>query len=69
MLLEFRLKVTRDGVEEGEGMEKTGYPGIETWVWERFREEMRTLVALETKPGTTITVQVHRGVEEGGEKG
>lgn len=64
MLLEFSLKVERDGVEEGEGMERTGYPDIETWIWERFREEMRTLVALETKPGTIITVQVHRGAKK-----
>lgn len=61
-VIELNFKRTRQGtIEEGEGMEKTTYPNVNTWILERVVDEVRTAVVIGSKPGEKLTLRIEKG--------
>ncbi|MQY69765.1 MAG: hypothetical protein GH145_02740 [Firmicutes bacterium] len=62
-LVELDFKKTREGtIEEGQGMEKTTYPDVNTFILERVVDEVRTAVILGSKAGQKLTLRIETKV-------
>lgn len=62
ILVELTFTRTREGfIEEGEGMEKTTYPNLGTWIQERLVEEVQTAVLIGAKAGEKLTLRIEKG--------
>lgn len=61
-VLELTFKRTREGtIEEDEGMEKTTYPNLGTWLQERLVDEVKTSVLIGSKAGKKLTLRIEKG--------
>ncbi len=59
---ELNFKRTTEGtIEEGEGMEKTTYPDVNTFILERVVDEVRTSVMIGSKPGEKLALRIEKG--------
>lgn len=62
ILVELTFTRTREGfIEEGEGMEKTTYPNLGTWLQERLVDEVKTAVLIGAKAGEKLTLRIEKG--------
>lgn len=59
-LLTVTFKLGDLGIEEGEREEKITYPSIDAWVLESFKDELKSALLTQTKPGDEITVEAYK---------
>ena len=60
-LVELSFKRTKEGfIEEGEGMEKTTYPNLGTWLQERLLDEVKTSVLIGSKADEKLTLRIEK---------
>lgn len=61
-VVELGFKRLKDGcIQEGEGMEETIYPDIDTWIQHRLVDEVRTAVLIGSKAGEKLTLRIEKG--------